>query len=34
VKVVKEMAFEDAIEETLIARGGYTRGVTTRWERP
>ncbi len=32
MKVTKEIAFEDAIVESLIAQGGYTRGFPTNYD--
>jgi type I restriction enzyme R subunit len=32
MKVTKEVAFEDAIVEALVAHGGYTRGVPTNYD--
>src|SRR5438093_2698270 len=32
MKVTREVAFEDAIVESLVADGGYTRGVRTNYD--
>jgi type I restriction enzyme R subunit len=32
VKITREVAFEDAIVESLVAGGGYTRGLSTHYD--